>query len=229
MAKIDLTGQKFGRLTVSEEHFNHGRTKRRWFCVCECGRTTSVFQFSLKRGITKSCGCLRDEMRPAIAAKTFTTHGMSKTPEFVAWCSIVQRCTNPRARVYKHYGGRGIKICDKWASSFDAFFNDVGPRPSSEHSIDRINVDGDYEPNNVRWATRNQQAQNQRRRADNTSGVVGVSFCRPRKIWSVSMKRDGEMIFHKEFKSKEQAVAARLAALERYNQRFRDNSARTAP
>lgn len=89
-------------------------------------------------------------------------HGMNKSPEHRAWVHMRQRCTNPRKREWPHYGGRGIKVCDRWMASFVAFFADVGQRPSPAHSIDRINVDGDYEPGNVRWATQQQQVENTR-------------------------------------------------------------------
>ena len=89
-------------------------------------------------------------------------HGMSKTPEHCAWVSMKQRCTNPKKKEYPHYGGRGIKVCDKWFNSFVAFLADVGMRPSDKHSIDRIDVDGNYEPSNVRWAIQQEQIDNTR-------------------------------------------------------------------
>jgi hypothetical protein len=89
-------------------------------------------------------------------------HGMNGTPEHIAWVSMKQRCTNPNKREWPHYGGRGIKVCEEWMRSFVAFVNDVGLKPSHKHSLDRIDVDGDYEPNNVRWATNQQQKENTR-------------------------------------------------------------------
>lgn len=89
-------------------------------------------------------------------------HGMNKSPEHRAWVHMRQRCTNPNKREWPHYGGRGIKVCDAWMRSFLTFFADVGPRPSDKHSIDRIDVDGHYEPGNVRWATKQQQIENTR-------------------------------------------------------------------
>lgn len=87
-------------------------------------------------------------------------HGMNKSPEHRAWVHMKQRCTNPKKREYKHYGGRGIKVCDEWMHSFLAFFEHIGLRPSEKHSLDRIDVNGDYEPGNVRWATHQQQIEN---------------------------------------------------------------------
>lgn len=98
----------------------------------------------------------------AKAAVKRERHGMDRTPEHSAWVSMRQRCTNPKKREYKHYGGRGIKVCDEWAHSFLAFFAHVGERPSDKHSLDRIDVDGNYEPGNVRWATQQEQIDNTR-------------------------------------------------------------------
>lgn len=98
----------------------------------------------------------------AKAAGRKERHGMNKSPEHRAWVHMKQRCSNPNKREWPHYGGRGIKVCDRWQSSFLAFFADVGPRPSATHSLDRIDVNGDYEPSNVRWATQQQQVENTR-------------------------------------------------------------------
>lgn len=98
----------------------------------------------------------------AKAAGIRESHGMRWTPEYQSWLGMKQRCTNPKKREYKHYGGRGIKVCDAWVSSFTKFYSDVGKRPSRSHSIDRINVNGNYEPSNVRWATQQQQIDNTR-------------------------------------------------------------------
>ena len=98
----------------------------------------------------------------AKAAGKRERHGMDRTPEHCAWVSMKQRCTNPKKREYEHYGGRGIKVCDEWMRSFLAFFAYVGPRPSAKHSLDRIDVNGNYEPGNVRWATQQEQADNTR-------------------------------------------------------------------
>jgi len=99
-----------------------------------------------------------------VASKVATRerHGMNKSPEHRAWVHMKQRCTNPRKREWPHYGGRGITVCDRWMNSFVAFFSDVGPRPSPGHSLDRIDVNGNYAPDNVRWATHQQQVENTR-------------------------------------------------------------------
>lgn len=127
-------------------------------CRCICGVEREVVINNLKRGISKNCGCKTGEMIAALE----TTHGMSYTPEYKAWAKMKERCHNPKCKDYADYGGRGISVCERWASSFEAFYADMGPRPSSQHSIDRIKVDGNYEPGNVRWADKVVQAGNKR-------------------------------------------------------------------
>lgn len=160
MAKIiNLTGSVFGRLTALEISGRRcGQLK--WKCICECGSTTEVFGAALRSGHTRSCGCLNDE----ILANRARTHGKSRSGEFqkeyTAWCSMKTRCKSSR----KDYGGRGIRVCDRWKNSFEDFLSDVGPAPSAEHSIDRFpNNDGNYEPGNVRWAKVLEQNNNTRK------------------------------------------------------------------
>lgn len=155
VASKNLVGQRFGRLVVSGLDFGRRRTIAQ--CRCDCGNDTEVITTSLTTGNTKSCGCLDRDAKSDRA----TTHGMSGTPEYQAWAKIHVRCGKSTDKSFKHYGGRGIAVCERWGS-FEHFFADMGPRPSSKHSIDRIDVDGDYEPGNCRWATDYQQARNKR-------------------------------------------------------------------
>jgi len=168
---IDRTGQRFGRLLVlkraNAEFGDCGRPK--WLCRCDCGVEKVVLGDDLNRRKgrgTVSCGCLQRENRAAQALActgklgNHFVHGGTGTPEYILWAGIVQRCTNPRYPKWKYWGGRGITVCQRWRYSFQAFLNDVGKRPSPELQIDRINNDGNYEPGNVRWATRSQQNKN---------------------------------------------------------------------
>lgn len=160
-AFIDLTNQQFGRLTVLHRHpENTNQGSARWICECGCENKTIVIVSAahLRNGTIEGCGCVRRER--VIAAKT--THGLRHTPENSAWRGIKDRCYNPKHRHYADYGGRGITMCDEWKDDFEAFYRDMGPRPSPEHSIDRVENDKSYSKDNCRWATAEEQANNRR-------------------------------------------------------------------
>lgn len=158
----DLTGKRFGRLSVISRY---GTDKPvRWNCVCDCGKERVVWTINLKKGDSQSCGCLRDE----INSKHNRTHGHSiggkTTPEFRAWASMKSRCYNVNLDDYSHWGGRGIIVCDRWLdkeNGFLNFFEDMGERPSPKHSIDRFpDTNGNYFKENCRWATKKEQQGN---------------------------------------------------------------------
>jgi len=153
----DLSGQKFGRLTVIELAGKASNKNMLWKCSCECGNSSVVASSNLVRGVTRSCGCLKAEREREANIK----HGQYGTGAHKSWMSMRQRCLNHRCPAFKNYGGRGIKICARW-ESFENFFADMGHRPDGME-LDRINVDGDYEPGNCRWATTLQQGRNQRK------------------------------------------------------------------
>ncbi len=154
--KKDLTGMKFGRLTVIEPAKKHGK-RTAWKCVCDCGKTVEAITCNLTRGHSLSCGCLKKER--------LTTHGLrSRTwshPLYGVWDNMRQRCLNPNATGYHRYGGRGIQVCKEWADSFECFFAwamKAGYQKGLQ--IDRADNDGDYCPENCRWVTRSQNQNN---------------------------------------------------------------------
>lgn len=157
----DLTGKKFGRLTVIKRNGTHvfpsGQKRPTWLCKCECGNEITVFARNLKTGNTQSCGCLKRELH--------THHDLWGTKVYKVWDNMKSRCLNPHATGYENWGGRGIKIYEPWVSSFDCFYEYVSKLPhfgEYGRSFDRINNDGNYEPGNVRWATRYEQTHNRR-------------------------------------------------------------------
>lgn len=166
----DLIGQRFTRLTVEQRAENDRRGSARWVCRCDCGQAKITLGVSLLSGKTRSCGCLHREALagPCRKGQFQAQHGQSgniarrraATAEYRSWMAMKSRCNNPNATDYHRYGGRGIAVCDRWNSSFEAFVQDMGPRPSLSFSIDRVENDGNYEPGNCRWATPIQQQSN---------------------------------------------------------------------
>lgn len=154
-ALIDLTGQVFNRLTVVKRADTQVKGSAvKWQCVCSCGAKSIVNGASLRSGHTKSCGCIQREW-----ANT-SKHGMCNTPEYGVWAVMLQRCNNPKNDRYIAYGARGITVCHNWQASFDSFITDMGKRPTSKHSLDRVNNDKGYYKSNCRWATRKEQDNN---------------------------------------------------------------------
>lgn len=166
----DITGKKFGRLTVIE--FSHRRKdKIHYKCICDCGTEVKTRGANLKDGTTQSCGCLHKER----TKKKNTTHGLSKTVEYRAYFAMKTRCYNQKDPGYKDWGGRGIKVCPEWLNDFTVFLKDMGPRPSKQHSIERINNDKGYCKVNCRWATIKEQSRN--RRSTNMVSYKGETLC----------------------------------------------------
>ncbi|MFA7176145.1 MAG: hypothetical protein WC114_02765 [Smithellaceae bacterium] len=160
----DLTGQRFGRL-VAQYYAGRCGAVTQWVCLCDCGQYIIVHRGHLQSGRISSCGCLRAELTANRNRNSqhSRTHGLSDHPYYTIWAGMLHRCEHPNATGYANYGGRGIRVCDRWKQSFAAFIADMGERPSPSHSIDRINTYGDYAPDNCRWATAVEQSRNTRR------------------------------------------------------------------
>lgn len=201
----DLTGQKFGRLTVIKQF---GRDKKGgilWRCVCDCGEERHVLAYNLTKGITKSCGCFQKDAA-SVANKT---HGLSKTQEYRHWLHVIKRCCNPNDKNYPKYSKLGMSSI--YRDSFEEFFKEIGPIPNDTQrwSVGRKDNEIGYYPGNIQWETDEQQARNHRMQSNNTSGFVGVSRNNVMESWiaawrdetgkhtrSFSEKRYGDLAFH---------------------------------
>lgn len=158
-AFIDITGQRFGRLTAIRP-VKKGRLIH-WDCICDCGSRLSPVGATLRNGSSKSCGCARDEWINGEFKKVNVKHGLFGTKIYGIWAGMITRCTNEKDHSYPAYGGRGISVCREWREDPVRFYTDVGDPPEGM-TLDRIDVDGDYCPSNVRWATPEQQSNNKR-------------------------------------------------------------------
>lgn len=197
--KIDLSDRRFGRLLVIGYVGN-----RKWLCQCDCGKISTVRGDCLQTKSTQSCGCLQKERS--------TKHGRYGSPEYRVWKGMLSRCYNRKTPQYRNYGGRGISVFRSWRNSFQAFYDYIGPRPSLLYSIDRINTDGNYEPGNVRWATKREQSLNQRKRSiyagkKSSSEFIGVTLYNKR----FAAQFDHKLLGH--FETGHDAAVARDAAV----------------
>lgn len=195
-------GDTYGRWTVLE-YVDH-RTVR---CVCACGSEKLVESTNLRAGASKSCGCLRWSLQ--------ATHLESRrSREYSAWSNMIQRCTNARATKYADYGGRGIAVCIQWLESYETFLRDVGRCPP-RHTLDRRDNDGNYEPGNVRWASRTSQVRNRRPSTESKVRFRGVQLSATPGKFVASITVDYKTKHLGTFCTLDEALVARLSAEER--------------
>lgn len=183
----DHTGKKFGRLTVMyRDSADYGKHVK-WICECECGTTKSYYASNLTGGKSQSCGCKTSETVEKIRIGA-TKHGLSRTRAYKAWMSMKGRCLNPNYPNFHNYGGRGIRVCERWMS-FDAFFEDMGECMSGL-SLDRKENDGNYEPGNCRWTDNSTQQNNKR----NTRKISAFGKTQTLSEWSIEVGLDPDFI-----------------------------------
>lgn len=166
--EIDIAGNRYGMLTAIERDISKP-DKHYWVFRCDCGKVNSSSKSNVMRGEQKSCGCNKKE----VARQQMTTHGLVRHALYETWAAMKKRCCNPNAQDYPNYGARGIKVCDRWINNFDVFLSDMGERPKGM-TIDRIDNNKGYSPDNCRWATTKQQ--NSNRRGNRPVNIDGVDY-----------------------------------------------------
>lgn len=208
---------RFGRLIFLDD--SHSTLNREGYKIkfgkflCDCGVEKTIRISNVKSGNTKSCGCLEIESR--------RTHGKRSSVEYSTWDSMIQRCYNKKHPSYSNYGGRGIKVCDRWLESFENFYEDMGEKPSG-FWIERINPSADYYPENCKWEFVSVQQYNKRISSKNTSGKTGVYWNKEKQKWEVEIGVDNKRIKLGRYKDFELAVFVREEAELKYYGYLRD-------
>lgn len=169
---LDISGHKYGLLTVLHRTEQRSGTSYKWYCICDCGNYACVASNNLRTGHIDNCGCLTKSRR----SKAVSKHGMTNSSEYQCWQNMKSRCLNKEDSQYPYYGGRGIKVQESWLNDFSEFIRCVGKKPFSNYTLDRIDNDGDYCTENVRWTSREHQAKNRGKFKNNTTGITGVNL-----------------------------------------------------
>lgn len=209
----DLSVKEVGRLLVLSLNREKSNTRRKyWNCKCSCGNLKIISSDSLLSGKSKSCGCLRKE----ILTELHKTHGATNTREYNSYHDMKKRCLNSNTGQYINYGGRGIRICGSWLESFENFYADMGSCPSDKHSIERVDVNGDYTPENCIWADSFTQAANRRTHKDNSSGRCGVSYIERLDKYQVNIGHNNKSIYLGVYSDFSQACKVREEAELKY-------------
>ena len=190
---IDITGKKFNSLLVIKRVENEEKGRARWLCKCDCGNETIVRGSNLKNGAVKSCGCLRKT-----ASERNRTHGDSRTKLYNHWVSMIYRCYNPKNQAYKWYGARGIKVCDEWKDYLKFKEWVLSTRPDESYTVERIDVNGDYCPENCKWIPMGEQANNR------TTNLIYEYNGKKQNLaqWCMELGLDYKLVHNRLFKSK---------------------------
>lgn len=212
---IDISGKRYGRWTVIHRAGRNKCGQVTWLCVCDCGTKREVVGSNLRSGRSLSCGCMGAEKR---RSKT-TKHGLYGTKFYNKWNSMLSRCANPNNKSYKHYGGRGIKVCERWKDFskfkedlYDSYIEHVKIYGEKNTTLDRIDVNGDYTMDNVRWATLSEQGRNRRNlRPDKYPGVY---YRKKTGVWEAYITIDKKVNYLGSFKRQDDAIQARKLAEE---------------